>query len=157
MKPDTTIPSNIGVNDGELAGQTVLEGSEIGEPVEPLQAGSTLGAGDKVEIGVETEVLLHRQIGVEAEALGHVGQPRLGPLRIARHGDPIHERVPRGRPQDPGEHAQGGGLAGAVRPHEAEQLAAPDLEAHPGDGGEIAEFAAEAFDAEEGIGHGFIP
>ena len=93
-----------------------------------------LAARHAVEVGVEGEVLAHREVGVEAEALRHVGEValhRLGLPRHARRGAGVAVRatadpgVAGARPQHAGEHAQGGRLAGAVGADEAEQLAAP--------------------------------
>src|SRR5262249_57359827 len=47
--------------------------------------------------------------------------------------------------KEPGEHLHRGGLAGAVRAEEAEDLAATDVEADVVDRGEIAEPAGEPF------------
>ena len=73
-------------------------------------------------------------------------------LGVASHADTAHERVAaRGR-EDAGQHAQGRGLAGAVGPDEAEQLAARDIERQPVHGDRDAERATEIAQRDRGSG-----
>ena len=94
-----------------------------------------LGARHAVEVGVEVEVLVHGEVGVEPEALRHVGEPGLhAPPGRATTEIAVEMRVAGARPQHAGEHAQGGRLAGAVGADEPEELAGRDLEVEAGDG-----------------------
>ena len=138
----------------ELAGEAVAERAEVREREEPLEARRALGSRHPVEVGVEAEVLLDREVGVEAEALRHVGDAVLDRLGVAGDRDAGEDRVAGGGPQHAGEHAQRRGLAGAVRPDEAEQLAAADLEAQILDRGQLAEAAGEPLGADHRpVGH----
>ena len=95
--------------------------------------------GDLEEVGVEVEVLQHGEVAVEAEALGHVGDPGLDGLGRRPDGVTGHERLALGRREDPRQHAQGRGLPAAVRTDQPEQLPARDREGevvHGGDGAE---------------------
>ncbi len=67
---------------------------------------------------------------------------------------PLTIGVAAGRAQHARQHAQRGGLAGAVGADQAEQLAASDVEAEPVHRGEIAEAARELLDANHGIAGG---
>ena len=62
------------------------------------------------------------------------------------------QRLAFARRQQAGQHLHGRGLAAAVRADEAEDLAAFDGEAHPIDGGEIAEAAGEVARDDDRLG-----
>ncbi len=119
---------------GELAGQPVAERSEVREGEQALAPRRALRARHPEEIGIEVEILVDREVGVEPEALGHVGEPGLHGLRVGDHRDAVEDRVAGARPEDAGEHAQGGRLAGAVGADEPEELAGPHVEVETGDG-----------------------
>ena len=83
--------------------------------------------GDAVDAGDEFQVLAHREILIEAEALRHVADVALDLVGLG--ADVVAEAgavALVGREQ-PAQHADGGGLAGAVGPEEAVDRAALDL------------------------------
>jgi hypothetical protein len=83
---------------GEVARKPVLEGAQIGEGVQALQAPRPFRPGNPVEVRVELDVLPDGEVGVEAELLGHVGNEGLHPLRVLAHLHPLdHRRAGRGR------------------------------------------------------------
>ena len=93
---------------------------------EPLdrRARLLLGLREAVDAGDELQVLLDRQVLVEAEALRHVADVALDLVALGQ--DVVAERrapAAVGREQ-PAHHAQRGGLAGAVGAEEAVDLAA---------------------------------
>ena len=61
-----------------LAAGQVRHRDQLGD-APPLLAGRQL-----IDAGVELEILLHRQVVVEREALRHVADPLLDRLRLAR-------------------------------------------------------------------------
>ncbi len=143
---------------GERAGQPVAERREIGEGEQALAARRAFGARHSEEVGVELEILVDREVGVEPETLRHVGEPGLDGLGVAHDGDAVEDGVAGARLEDPSEHAQRGGLAGAVGTDEAEELAGADLEIEAGDrqplGGcaRLAETARQAAHRDRGRG-----
>ena len=75
------------------------------------------------QVGVEADVLVDREILVEAEALRHIAHMLLRRFRIGHGIDAIDGHRAAVRPHHAGEHAHGGGLARAVGSDEAEDLA----------------------------------
>src|SRR5207244_5693330 len=71
---------------------------------------------DAIAVAVEVDVLLHRQVGIEAELLGHVADRALDLLGLLRDVVAAHHPAPGGRPEHAAEHANDGRLAGAVGP-----------------------------------------
>src|SRR5574338_1645002 len=65
---------------GEVSGAALLEGRQVAEGQQLLDVLGATGARDLVEIGVEVDVLEHRQVGIEPEALTHVGDALLDRL-----------------------------------------------------------------------------
>lgn len=88
--------------------------------------------------------LVHREIGIEPEALAHVGQMVAHPRGIGGHVHPGHPHLSGVGGHDPGQDSQGGGLAGAVRAHQAEDLAVGHLQVESVQGGEVAEAPGQA-------------
>ena len=79
-------------------------------------------------------------------------------VRVHRSAE--EPRLPLACGQQPGEHLHGRGLAGPVRPQEAEDLAPADAEAHVIDRGKVAETPGEVacFDSDLGfIAQGAVP
>src|SRR5690606_12243967 len=89
-----------------------------------LEASLAPRALDAVNARVEAQVFLHRQVLVQAEALGHVADVLLDRLGLAHDVEADDAPRARGGREDAAEHADGGGLAGAVRPEHAEDPAA---------------------------------
>ena len=101
------------------------------------RCGSRARAAQAVDRSEEAQVLLDGQVEVERELLAHVPEPALpgiglgGDVDAAEPGDAAR----RGREQ-PGEHADGGGLAGPVGPEEAEDAPARNVDVDVPDGDE---------------------
>src|SRR5262249_21785238 len=74
-----------------------VEAAELYELALPLRRA---GRGHAVGVSVEVEVLLHGEVGVEAELLGDVPDRPLDALRIPRDVVPADERATRARRQD---------------------------------------------------------
>src|SRR5262249_56268258 len=91
----------------------------------------------------EAKVLLHREVRVEREGLGHVAD---APLDLGVTGQDVEAgdrgTAGRGR-QEAAQHLDGGGLAGAVRAEESEDLPSLDLQRQLGHRVERSEAAAE--------------
>ena len=77
---------------------------------------------------------------------------RLMAARSVADVEPRHAALAGGGRQQAGEHLDGGGLAGAVGPQEAEDLAGLDLEGHAVHGREVAEAAGEVHAPRTGAG-----
>ena len=97
------------------ARQPVLEPGEVGEGKQAGEGLLPLLGRQGAQLGIKVEILAHRQVFVEAEALGHVAE-----LLQHRSGRAAHDRhfAFVGREQ-PGQHADQRGLARAVRADEA--------------------------------------
>ena len=97
------------------------------------------------------QVGAYRQFLVEREATATCSRPAGGSRgRSASTGRPSSSRSPSLDVEEAGQHLHGRGLAAAVGAEEAEDLAAPDLEADVVDGGEIAEPARQSFGDDRG-------
>ena len=89
---------------------------------------STAGPVLAVQRGGEAEELAAGELVVDEGPVGDEPEARLGLERLRVDVDAAHlDRAAR-RPEDPGDHPDGGGLAGAVRAQQAEQLAPGHLE-----------------------------
>ena len=86
----------------------------------PLLRRHALDAGDEVE------VLAHRHVRVERRRFRQVAGAALGFDRVREDVEPGHRRLAFGRRHVAGQDPHRGGLAGAVRPEEAEDLAPLD-------------------------------
>ena len=104
---------------------------------------ASLAVVESVDAAEEADVLIDRQQLVEREPLRHVADPPLDAFGIARDVDAADDAPSRGRRQQAAQHADGRGLAGAVAAEEAEDLAAPHVEADAIDGDELAEAARQ--------------
>ena len=104
------------------------------------------------QAGMEVEVLANRELGIEREGLRHVADARArGHVVGVDRTTEQHCRALAGRQQS-GQHFHRRGLAAAVGAHEAEDLAALDVEAHMVDRGEVREAAGEI----AGCDHPFV-
>ena len=123
--------------------QGLAVGCGIGLQVEggegPVDLAAAAAAAQAVGAAEETQVLEHGQVAVQGKTLGHVADARPGRGRGGAQVEPGHGAVAAGDGQQAAEHAEGGGLAGAVGAEQAEDLAAPHPEAHPVHGREAAE------------------
>ena len=91
------------------------------------------------------DVLAHVHVRVEGEHLEDHGDIALGG-RLLADVLAVDQDLAGGRKLQPGDHAQGGGLAAARGAEEHEELAVLDGEGRAFDGGERAEFLAEVSD-----------
>ena len=92
---------------------------------------------------IEVQVLQHGQVVVQAEALGHVPDPRpdFGCIPVHFHAQHVH--FARSRFHQPQHHADGSGFARAVRAQEAEDFTGVDFKVDVIHGGKIAEALGE--------------
>src|SRR5438128_7637390 len=81
-----------------------------------------------IAVYVEVYVLLHRQVWIEAELLGHVADRALDLFGLLRDVMAAHHPAPGRRPEHAAEHADDGRLAGAVGSEQAEDLPPADGE-----------------------------
>ena len=104
---------------------------------------------DAEQVGVEDHVLVHRQIADTGRSAAPCSRSGPSPPRdFARHVVPRHARAAFGRIHQAAQHAQRGGLARAIRPHQPEDLAlarppdsdGPPPSASPNRRGQIAAF-----------------
>ncbi len=108
-------------------------------------------AGAHVQVPTEHEVV-DRGLGAEQlDVLERAGDPAAGdPVgRPARDDLPVEPDRPRGRPVDPADAVERGGLARPVGADDREDRPALDLEAHVVERGEAAEAHREALHGEE--------
>ncbi len=96
-------------------------------------------AGEAVDPAEETQILNDGQIVIETEALGHVADPVLQGLGVLRDVDAEDARASGGGSEETAQHADGRGLARAVRAEKAEHLALPHGERQVVHGRERAE------------------
>jgi hypothetical protein len=98
-----------------------------------------LAAGEPVQRAPERQVVAGGQVLVDRDLLRHhpevaLDRRRLEPDVAAVHQDPAAVGL-----ENPRDHAQRRGLAGAVGAEQAEDLAVPDLEGDVVDGNQVAE------------------
>src|SRR4029079_9481562 len=83
---------------------------------------------DSVQIGIEIQVFLDTQVFVEPEALRHVGDAVLYPLRLRRWIDAEDRQLARIGSHQAGDQAQECGLAGAIGPDQSSKVSLADLQ-----------------------------
>ena len=114
------------------------------EPVQPVQGGLPgFRVRHAVELAEVGELLRHVHLGIQATLLRHIADATPG-LERQGYAQPAHHAGIRR------EHAQRNShrcrLAGAVTPHEAEQLASVNVEGEVRDGDEVAVALRDAND-----------
>ena len=125
----------------------------VGEPrarehrVDPRAPGSQ---GHAVDARIEGEVLEDGEVLVEAEALGHVADALLDALGLPHDVAARDGPAAAGGIEDAAEHPDEGGLAGAVRAEDAEDLPAADVERDVAHGDELAEAARQVRRVDDG-------
>src|SRR4051812_15737812 len=67
-----------------------------------------------VDRSTELQIFEDRQLAIERQPLQHVADPLADLCGLALKTEPEYMPAPAIRPQDPGKHAQGSGLAGAI-------------------------------------------
>ncbi len=110
-----------------------LERRETRKAVEPIDPLLELTARHGEKVAEKSQVLLDREVLVEAEALGHVPDARTDVARLLVDAPSHESQLARiyGEKGDDAPHD--GRLAAAVRADEAEDAAFPDVEADPAD------------------------
>jgi hypothetical protein len=118
---------------GQRGARPVPEALEVEAAEQLPAAGGGVRLADAVEAGLVEELLAGAGLRQAAAALGDVADP-------AADADRVFEEVvagdggrPGGGPQQRGEHAQRGRLAGAVGAEEADDLAGVDVEVDTAD------------------------
>ena len=151
-----------GARDGEplaLAGRERLapaseERFEIERPRQRRDARVGLPSGHAVQAREVVEQLAPGQPRVEPGRVGQEAEAAAHLQRIDGHVDPGDQRSPLGGGQDPGQDAQGGGLAGTVRPEQAVDLTRGDREGEPIDRGLAGEALDQRIDDDGRFAHG---
>ncbi len=132
--------------------QTILELLQLGELDHRVDDAEL---GDAVGVGEELEELAHRDALVHAGVVRHVADDAPHALGIDGHVDAVDLDAPGRRLEQRRHDADGGGLAGAVRADEAEDLAVADLEAHVAQHVERAVAVPQVVRADRGYDRGY--
>ena len=144
---------------GKFSCGTGRKAGKIGHVQKAAEAFPPPFPGNAVQVGVEIQVFQNAQIFVETEALGHVADAALYfrglPCRVAAEDG---ERAG-SRRDEAAYHAQKGGLARAVRPHEGGHGSGGNIEIHGGKRGDGKAFtrkraAERARPDHDGVGCG---
>ena len=114
----------------QLAGEPTRESLEIRQGEKLVERGRALGLRQPAQIGVQVEIFLNRQVLVEAEALRHIADSGLNSGGISTSVEAEHLHGPFVRQHEPGHNADQRRLAGAVRPDQPGDFAAPDRSGH---------------------------
>ena len=138
---------------GGPARERVADAEHRGDRIDPL---ADLGAGYPALAQRVGEIVEGREMRVEREGLEdhrHVAALHRGIGDVA-----AGKEDPAGiRPLEPGDRAQGGGLAGSARSQDHEELALGDLEIEPVQGDHAAVALGEAGDAQRRHGSAVPP
>ena len=111
-----------------------------------LDAFLEVGVRHAIQAAPEEQVLLRVEHLVESDLLRDEAEEAFGLARgVPEVVFPQHDRAVV-RPEQAGDHGDGRGLAGAVRPEQAEQLAARHLEGDAVNGPQFAEPLGQALD-----------
>ncbi len=112
----------------ELAGQPTGKGCQRRERQEAVKGLASLGADHATQIGVEIEVLEHREIFVKAKSLRHVTEHTPHRRDFADGIVTFDENAPLAGHEQPGHQPQERGLAGAVRADQPGDLSRLDAQ-----------------------------
>ena len=107
-----------------------------------------------VQAAVELDVLAQGEALVEADLLAHVSDAVTDAPRVAADVDAVHLDLPRGRQQQPDQHANCRALARAVRAEEGVDRSRRDRDGKIVDRREVAETPRQAAHADDWIGGG---
>ena len=127
--------------------EDVLDAQELRHLGDP---GADLGPRRALAPQREGEVLAHVHVRVEREQLEDEGDVALG-RALSAHVLAIQENAAGGRDLEPGDHAQGRGLAAAGRAEQHEEAAVGDDEVRVAHRDEVAEALVQALEAD--LGH----
>ena len=125
----------------------------------PVPRGAEDGAGHRglvPGVGADDDVLQRRHLAPQPDVLEGAGDPATGDLVAL---DPaqrctVEGHRTRGGPVHTGDGVEAGGLARAVGPDQAEDLAALDVEADRVQGGQTAELDGEILGRQQGFAFG---
>ena len=108
-----------------------------------------VGAG----MGADPDIVQHRKIGKQCDVLEGASDADFGdPVRRALQDAPaLHQNVAGARLVEPAQAIEEGGLAGAVRPDQAEDLALMHVKGHAVQRDDAAEHDADVANREQGI------
>jgi hypothetical protein len=115
----------------EALDQLVLPSSEL-ERLEHLAhapADSVLVVADPEQAGMKTQKLAGSELLVDERAVGNESERRFRRLGMGGQVVSVHQHTAGGRLQETADHAERGGLAGAVWPEKPVDLARGDVEA----------------------------
>src|SRR5665647_1431278 len=93
-----------------------------------------LGSRETVHLAPEQQVLAGAHVGIQGDVLGDHADRLFDRMGVGDHGAAVYEGVAAAGVQQAREHGDGGALAGAVGPEQAEDLAPGDVEADAIDG-----------------------
>ena len=129
---------------GRLSGTSPAELAEV-EPLDQLRdTGGPLLLGQMKKLGVQLQIVPHRQLGIEREGLRHVADAPACRHAVRIDGPAEEPRLALAGGEKARQHLHRGGLAAAVRAEKSEDLAGLDAKAHMVDGREAAEAHGEA-------------
>ena len=123
----------------KLADGTVEHRLQSGSRHRLIHRASPLGGRQLTESPHKIEVLRNQHFDVERIVFGEIAEPAFGLASGIIQVDAVEPDGPGVRLDELGDHAHGGGLAGAIGPEEAYHLAAIHLEGDLIDGGDTAE------------------
>jgi hypothetical protein len=108
-------------------------------------------AGDAVHGGDEIQQLAPAQVVVKNRLVRQVADPAFYLYPVGKAVQPVDARGAAAGLQDAHQHADGGGLTGAVRSEQGENLARTSRQAEPGHGLEITVVFRKAVNCEHGL------
>src|SRR4029077_990200 len=112
---------------GESARLHVAQLAELDLLEELVHPPGSRAAAHAVDAGEEAKVLLHREVRIERERLGHVAHVPLDLVVLAGDVESGDLRPAAARRQQPAQHLDGRRLAGAIRTEKSEDLPTLDL------------------------------
>ena len=115
---------------GKLARQPISELRQVRHVQQSLVALAPHVHGHALQVGVQIQVLLHRQVFVQAKPLRHVADAVLHLLGLRGRVQPQHAQLTAVRSQQGCRQPQQRRLARAIRPHQRHQTALRHLQAH---------------------------
>src|SRR5712691_3422840 len=128
---------------GKFAGRALAERVHAGHAQQARGQLLALAPDDAEQIGIEAHVFIDGQVGIEAEALRHVTDLVLHLIEVAGHIVTDHDRPAFCRVHQAAQQTHSGGLAGAIRANQAEDLALGDFEGEVIDRGHSPEYARQ--------------
>jgi hypothetical protein len=142
---------------GQRRARPVPEALEV-HPGEQLPAaGRGVGPADAVEAGLVDDLLAGARLGEAGAALGDVADPPADADRVLEQVAAGDGGRAGGGAQQRRQHAQGGGLAGAVGAEEADDLAGVDVQVDAAHGFDGSGTGGEGADEAAGFDHVRLP